>query len=323
MSVQRSTRAITTVPEFAPAAGCGVRHSTVSRSVPHLCAVAVMGRAALAASWHAQQPTKGLNIAPAYEGWEQNDDGSFDLIFGYFNRNWDEWIEVPVGPANSFEPGDADRGQPTHFLPRRNQFVFRVRVPKDFGNRELVWTLTSNGKTEKAYGTLKPDYVVNATVMAANFGAGGQTGTMPDLAGNLPPVLKIEGERLRHVKAGEPVPLTAIATDDGKPRVRPIQEALGGNRTVPDSATGLRLVWIKYRGAGEVTFDPPQFTAWQDTRNGANSPWAVGWKTPPIPADNKWETRATFKAPGEYVLRCIAHDGALMTAENVTVVVTP
>jgi hypothetical protein len=284
--------------------------------------LAVVVLAAVSAGLRAQQPTKGLNIAPAYEGWEQNADGTFDLIFGYFNRNWDEWIDVPVGAANSIEPGGPDQGQPTYFLPRRNQFVFRVRVAKDFGNREVVWTLTSNGKTEKAYGTLKPDYVVNSTVMAANFGAGGQTGTMPDLVGNVAPVLKVEGERTRHAKAGESLPLIAVATDDGKPRVRPMQEALGGNRSVPDSATGLRLVWIKYRGAGEVVFDPPQFSAWQDTRNSANSPWAVGWRTPPIPPDNKWETRATFKTPGEYVLRCIAHDGALMTTENVTVVVT-
>jgi hypothetical protein len=270
----------------------------------------------------AQQPTTGLNIAPVYEGWEQNGDGSFDLIFGYFNRNWNEWIDLPAGAANSIEPGGPDQGQPTHFLPRRNQFVFRVRVPKDFGTRELVWTLTSNGKTEKAYGTLKPDYVVNATVMAANFGAGGQTGTVPDLVGNAGPVLKVEGERTRHAKVGESVLLTAVATDDGKPRPRPMQPSIGG-RTVPNSSTGLRLVWMRYRGAGDVTFDPPQFSAWEDTRDGANSPWAPGWRPPQIPPDNKWEIRATFKSPGQYVLRCVAHDGALTATENVTVVVTP
>jgi hypothetical protein len=125
----------------------------------------------------------------------------------------------------------------------------------------VIWTLTSNGKTEKAYGTLKPDYVVNATVMAANFGAGGQTGTVPDLVGNVGPVLKVEGERTRRVKVGEAVSLVAVATDDGKPRARPMPALIGGNRTVPNSATGLRLVWLKYRGAGEVAFDPPQFTA--------------------------------------------------------------
>jgi hypothetical protein len=299
----------------------------VSRSITRLCATAVTVVAALvfvSAGPRAQQATTGLNIAPVYEGWEPNADGTFNLIFGYFNRNWDEWIDVPVGVANTIEPGGPDQGQPTHFLPRRNQFVFRIRVPKDFGTRELVWSLTTNGKTEKAYGSLKPDYVVDATVMAANFGAGGQSGTMPDLAGNVVPVLKTEGELKRRVKVGEPVSLVAVATDDGKPRVRQMQGLIGGaSRTIPNSATGLRLVWLKYRGTGKVTFDPPQFSAWEDTRDGANSPWAAGWRTPPVPANNRWETRATFSAPGEYVLRAVAHDGALMATEHVTFVVTP
>ena len=56
----------------------------------------------------------------------------------------------PIGAGNNLEPGGPDRGQPTHFFPRRNQFVFKVRVPPDFGNKEVVWTLTSNGVTEKA-----------------------------------------------------------------------------------------------------------------------------------------------------------------------------
>src|SRR5687768_11284508 len=80
-----------------------------------------------------QEPTTGFNVAPVYEGWEQNADGSYNLVFGYFNRNWDEWIDTPIGVANSIEPGGPDQGQPTHFMPRRNQFVFSVRVPKDFG----------------------------------------------------------------------------------------------------------------------------------------------------------------------------------------------
>jgi hypothetical protein len=271
----------------------------------------------------AQQPTRGLNIAPVYEGWQQNADGSFDLLFGYFNRNWDELLDVPVGPANTIEPGGPDRGQPTHFLPRRNQFVFRVRVPKDFGSGEVVWTLTTNGKTEKAYGTLKPDYIVDSTVMMANFGAGGQLGTTPDLVGNVAPVLKLDGERKVRAKVGDAVALTAVVTDDGKPRVRPLPPIVGANRMLPNSSNGLRVAWFKYRGAGEVRFDPPQFTVWEDTRDGANSPWAAGWRPPPIPPGNKWEVRATFGAPGEYVLRCIAHDGGLATTEDVTVVVAP
>src|SRR5512145_1941434 len=99
----------------------------------------------------------GQNVAPAYEGWEKNADGSFNLVFGYFNRNWEEQIDVPVGAANTIEPGGPDRGQPTHFLPRRNRFVFRIRVPADFGDQELVWTLRSQGTETVAIGSLRPD----------------------------------------------------------------------------------------------------------------------------------------------------------------------
>ncbi|HAB30219.1 MAG TPA: hypothetical protein DCE19_05820, partial [Gemmatimonadetes bacterium] len=30
----------------------------------------------------------GQNASPAYEGWEENEDGSFNMVFGYMNRNW-------------------------------------------------------------------------------------------------------------------------------------------------------------------------------------------------------------------------------------------
>src|SRR5688572_33217194 len=92
----------------------------------------------------------GQNVAPAYEGWEEDADGTKYFLFGYMNRNWEEEPDVPVGPENGFSPGPADQGQPTHFLPRRNRFVFRVKVPATFSAKdELVWTLTTNGKTEK------------------------------------------------------------------------------------------------------------------------------------------------------------------------------
>ena len=79
----------------------------------------------------------GQTISPAYEGWERNPDGSFNLVFGYMNRNWEEEIDVPIGLDNSIAPGRPDQGQPTHFLPRRSRFVFRIRVPADFGDKEL------------------------------------------------------------------------------------------------------------------------------------------------------------------------------------------
>ncbi len=45
-----------------------------------------------------------------------NSDGTYTLHFGYFNRNTEEELDVPIGPDNSFDPG-GDRGQPTHFYP--------------------------------------------------------------------------------------------------------------------------------------------------------------------------------------------------------------
>jgi hypothetical protein len=268
--------------------------------------------------------SKGQNIAPAYEGWEQNEDGSFNLVFGYMNRNWEEEIDIPVGPGNTIEPGGPDQGQPTHFLPRRNRFVFRIRVPKDFGQKELVWTLTSKGKTEKAYGSLKTDYFIDDSVIMSNNGAAGQGGTDPSLKGNKPPSLSVDGETTRRAKVGEVISLTAVTTDDGIPKVRALPRTSPGffNRFTVDSATGLRLSWFLYRGEGNVSFDPTQIKVWEDTREGANSPWGSGWKTPPVPKDGKWEVKTTFSKPGTYVLRCLAHDGGLSSFQDVTFVVT-
>src|SRR5688572_22294312 len=193
--------------------------------------------------------SSGQNIAPAYEGWEKNADGSFNLVFGYFNRNWDEEIDTPIGAANTIEPGGPDRGQPTHFLPRRNRFVFKIRVPPEFGTRELVWTLTTAGKTEKAYGSLKPDYFIDDNVIMANSGAAGMGGADPALNGNRAPLLTVDGPTTRTVKAGQPVTLTAVATDDRIPRVRnmPPVNPNNASRFTVDSATGLRLSWFVYR----------------------------------------------------------------------------
>ena len=73
----------------------------------------------------------GQDIQPYFEGWIKNADGSFDMVFGYFNRNWQEELAIPAGPDNLVEPGGPDRGQPTYFLPRRQGWVYRVRVPRE------------------------------------------------------------------------------------------------------------------------------------------------------------------------------------------------
>jgi hypothetical protein len=287
-------------------------------------AAALIAAAALLPRSNAQVVRTGQNIAPAFEGWEKNPDGTFSLVFGYLNRNWEEEFHIPVGPDNSIEPGGPDQGQPTHFFPRRNRFIFRVRVPKDFGDKEVVWTLTANGKTERAYGTLKPDYVLDDIVIMGNTGAGGALSITPDMVGNKAPVLNVEGPKTRTAKRGQPITLVAVASDDGKPTPRPMPPSLGGNYILPTSANGLRLSWFLYRGPGPiVTFDPPQSKVWEDTRDGGNSPWSAGWVNPPVPPEGKWIVHATFNEPGKYVLRCLAHDGGLSTAEDITVTVTP
>jgi len=269
----------------------------------------------------------GQNVVPVYEGWEQNADGSLNLVFGYYNRNWEEEFDLPVGPDNNLSPGVADQGQPTHFFPRRNRFVFRVRVPKDFGKQEVVWTLTSHGQTEKTYASLKADYFINDIVIMNNTGAGGPGGGANDTVGNVGPSLSVDGEKFRRAKVGEPVTLTATAADtDGKPKVvsMPLSNSALGRaaRGTPSSATGLRLSWFLYRGENKVTFDPPQIKVWEDYREGAASPWSPGFVTPPAPPDGKWNVHAKFSEPGTYVLRCQAHDGGLSATEDITFVVT-
>ena len=88
----------------------------------------------------------GQSITGAFEGWFPNSDGSFSILLGYYNRNLKQDLDIPAGPDNRIEPGGPDQGQPTHFLPGRQWGVFTIRVPKEFGDKKLTWTLAVNGK---------------------------------------------------------------------------------------------------------------------------------------------------------------------------------
>ena len=162
--------------------------------------------------------TKGQNVSPGYEGWEQNEDGSFNLLFGYMNRNWLEEVDAPIGPGNMISPGPADQGQPTHFLPRRNRFIFKVRVPADWGDKEMVWTLTTHGRTEYAYASLRTDYRVDNMVISSETGALGAGSSSPESRMNVPPVVRIVGDRELTARVGQPLTLVAEVTDDDLPR---------------------------------------------------------------------------------------------------------
>jgi hypothetical protein len=286
---------------------------------------------------------RGQTVAPAYEGWEVDAAGKKYFLFGYMNRNWEEEVVIPVGPDNLLEPGPQDQGQPTRFLPRRNRFVFRVPVPEGFTDTdELVWTLTRKGKTEKAYASLRMDYFVDDLVKASERGALGAGSSDPVVRSNKAPVLELEGKTEIQAKAGKPFTVVAKATDDGIPAPK-VRQAVAfffatsdgslpvkGNKpewqpplqVTVDSATGLWVSCFPYRGAGEVTFDPPQVKAWEDSRTGANSPWSPTWTAPPAPEDGRWSTQVTLAEPGDYVLRCQANDGALTSEADFHVKVT-
>ncbi|HVQ15639.1 MAG TPA: hypothetical protein VMS40_18685, partial [Vicinamibacterales bacterium] len=232
----------------------------------------------------------GQNIAPVFEGWQKNADGTILMWYGYFNRNFEETIDVPIGPDNQFEPGP-DQGQPTHFLPRRQRFVFKTTLPPDWPKeRRLVWSMTTHGKTDKAAGWLQPEWEVDDGVIQMNMGPGGAP---PDDPPNNWPTIAINPETAA-VALGDAVKLTARASDDGIPKPRRSR----GN----EAPKGVTIRWIEYRGPGQVTFSAPTATGVYGT-----------------PTEST--TTARFSAPGTYVLRAIASDGLLESPRSATVTV--
>ncbi len=222
----------------------------------------------------------GQGVTPAFEGWYKNPDGTFSISFGYYNRNTTEALEIPIGPDNFVEPGDRNQGQPTHFEPRRHWGVFAVKVPANFGNKKVVWTIKIRGETWAIPGSLHPNWQIDALE--------GEAGS-----GNTPPVLKfspngpfgagpggVTGGPLT-VAVGKPLTVNVWATDDGK-AVGGIARAGRGN--IPPT-----LTWFKHQGPGAVKFEPV---------------------SPKVGADALATTAATFSEPGEYVLRVRANDAS-------------
>lgn len=248
----------------------------------------------------------GQSVTPYFEGWIRNADGTVDMVFGYFNRNYVQEFAIPAGPDNRVEPGQMDQGQPTYFLPRRQRFVYRVRVPADFGKNEVVWTITANGRTETGYGNLLPEQEITERVVmtSGNFNPGANDP-------NKPPSIAIAS--LSTVSLGTPVTLTATVTDDGLPKLRPVAPAPrnptaapgGFGAQVNSSATRgpreITVTWLQYSGPAKVTFG----------------------HTGTIPAINGQSvTTATFPAPGAYKLIASAADpGRLSTKVEVNVTI--
>jgi hypothetical protein len=252
----------------------------------------------------AQLYNSGQDIVPVFEGWEKSPDGSFNMVFGYMNRNREQSLYVPIGPDNNIDiKPNGDAGQPTHFYPKRQKFIFKVAVPKDWGKKDVVWTLRVNGKTEKAYGSLLREEVIDDQVYSMNRSGGGA----PDTPNNPPTLQVVDPDHLK-ATVGVPLTLTVVIADDGIPKPRPAQVSRPPGR---HNALGLRTTWIQYRGPGEVTFDPWISLGYDDH--------VAGWTVPSLPPDGRVVTKATFSEAGNYVLRAIADDGYLFSVHDVIV----
>ena len=282
------------------------------------CALAAMTQRGSAGAQ--ERFSRDQNVAPVYEGWIKKADGTFDMYFGYLNRNWVEEPIVPVGPNNAFSPEPADRGQPTYFYPRRQEFSFAVNVPADWGpTKELIWTLTVHGKTDKAFGWLKPEWEIDELLIARN--PGNQGGRTPEeIFENKKPSIAIEP--VQPVRLPSTLTLTASVTDDGLPKPQPRRQRAGSLETLsappaPVNVPSYRIVliprndlatrWIVLRGPGHVTFDPPGYQV---------------AKGPEGKTSGTTTTTAKFEEPGTYVLRAYAADGVAYSTKDITVTVT-
>ncbi len=232
----------------------------------------------------------GLNVYPAFEGWYQNKDGTYTLLIGYYNRNKKQILDVPIGPQNRIEPGGPDQGQPTHFLIGRGWGTTAIRVPKDFGDKKLIWTLTTNGKTVSIPFGLTKGYQIEPFLDAAmgntpptikfESNAAGATGPPPPLA----QAFAVSGA------AGEAIPLTVHITDDGHE-----ESPTGGGAAAGGGGGGfqrpprLSITMSKFRGPGDVKFNNARPTVGKDGSATAN---------------------ATFSQPGEYLIRVEGNDSS-------------
>ena len=253
----------------------------------------------------------GREVVPYLEGWIKNKDGSFDFVFGYYNRNSEQEFVIPAGADNLVSPGPADQGQPTYFMAKRQYRMFRVRVPKDFGDKALTWAVTANGHTEKVLARLVPGYEKEERFIETNNRTGVVMG-VEDL--NKPPTLTVTP--VAGATVDMPVTLTALVTDDGLPRPRvsrnddpdrPVEQLptqvdplnrfkSQRNNNAPQRFVGPRVVWQVYRGTGKVVLEQVV-----------------------VPVTNgKAVTTARFSAPGQYTLVATAGDGKLNTAQRIT-----
>jgi hypothetical protein len=245
---------------------------------------------------HAQVPAvkfdvvaaNGLLVSPTYEGWYRLG-GTTYALFGYYNRNLEQVVDVPIGSDNKIAPGPADQGQPTRFFPGQHLGLFAVALPNDRRNTEVTWTLTANGQTFSIPAFLDPLYLIAPQKTEA--------GTYP---GNTPPTVKFEASGAsaqgplgitvsRTATVSRPLPIDVWVSDDGLPPPPGgggPAPALRGTVTGRAPRGGLNVRWRVYRAAGNVSFSTPS----------------------PSIEQGKAHTEVTFGAPGDYMLHFVAKD---------------
>ena len=231
----------------------------------------------------------GQGVTGAFEGWFKNQDGTFSLLFGYYNRNQKEDLDIPIGPNNRIEPGGPDQGQPTHFLPGRQWGLFTVTVPADFGTNKLTWTLASNGQTLAIPGSLNPLWEINAF--------------KEPTTGNTPPVLRfaqgsaLQGPRPGSIalsaSAGKPLTLAVSVSDDA---IMPLIGTTGMDQPKTPPVT---VTWSEFRGPAGVTFT--------DAKPAVDF-GSAGKIQPGAGVKGSATTSATFSEAGEYILLVVAND---------------
>jgi hypothetical protein len=233
--------------------------------------------------------TAGQGVTPAFEGWFRNPDGTYSIMVGYYNRNVRQVVDIPVGPDNKIEPGGPDQGQPTHFIAGRGWGPFVVTVPKDFGDKELTWTLTVNGQTNTVPINIKPLWEISPFLDSLNntppwlsFQPLDEAG--PTAAGPRPLVIS------KTAKVGVPLPLTAYVADD---------VVYSPGRQVP--VNPVTLTWVMFRGPANVKFNPEKPKVEK-----------VEVKKMPKAAvfAGKGTAEVTFSEPGDYILYLTVNDAS-------------
>ena len=272
------------------------------RLVTGALAVVLMGLAA--APLYAQLPAhlrgfpltqpkaSGDIVAPMFNGWIPNEDGSVTMVFGFANRNREEIVDVPLGPNNYIEPAQFDGVQPTHFPTyRRRGFVgmqergvFAVTLPASMAGTEVVWTLTHAGHsysipgraTSTAYEMSRLERALGSLLPAIRFNMGGSEST--DRVGIYAPKLT--------TSVGTAVTLSAYVQDRG------VRE----DYDVDQLVFPLGTEWILHQGPARPDFEHAKITGRERAENGESGP----------SSNNGWTevtTQATFPEPGDYIIR--------------------